>query len=168
MARRRVRRYRKAVYSVSQKRPIDKQIVCGQASVGGTLTTGVQLYPSGGGGATFPGTIAGIRWKVECFGVSAGCHVRWCLIKLREGMNANTVSTAVGPAALYTPEQDVICWGSVFQTGTGAYSITPNEGQTKSMRKLQAGDRIILLMNDNVATLTAVDVMYCFQFFFKT
>jgi len=167
---RRVRRYRKAVYSTSQKRPIDKQLVNGFADLTGTATAKEKIYPQGTGasnaGVNFPGTITGLRWQVA--GINGSVEntvIRWCIVKCREGLTPGNLTNHTAAGAMYVPEQDVIAWGQLI-VGAEWVSNYHNEGSTKAMRKLQNGDSLWFVSND--ASANALNVWYTIQFFYKT
>lgn len=162
----------------SAKRPIDKRIVnIDQAFT--TAQTNVSLYPPSpglGGGATFPGTVTGLRW---CINVTSTDTVLmntlfWCIIKLREGVAAPSLIGVSSGDSIYNPEQDVMVCGKI---SVGALSGTQvvtahyrDEGQTKTMRKLMAGDKLVFTARCLQAT-TVGAVIYCsafVEFFFKS
>jgi hypothetical protein len=123
----------------SSKRPIDKQII----NVAGTITsasqTNVSLYT-----ATYPCTVTGVRWQLSLINIVASiCSGKWMIYIVRDGYAANSMSATNG-GSLYTPEEDVLAWGSYIMPSTGIGASVRQEfiGETKSMRKLQGGDVI--------------------------
>jgi len=175
MARRRLRRFRKAVYSVQQKRPIDKQLVDGYLALTGTASKYIKIYPfSGDGGVTFPGTLTGFRWTISSVNRDeANANLtRWAIVKCREGLIPNALNnhgggTVSSCGTMYAPEQDVIAWGqNTLNSGLDFPSLINNEGSTKSMRKMQNGDALYFVANDTSAA--ASGIMFIIQFFYKT
>lgn len=111
------------------KRPIDKKLVnVFHGNPGTQVSTDLTT-------ATFPCTITGLRWAIKNSGLN---NVHWCIIVLRDGMTADTIATSDG-STLYNPEQDVLAFGVQKDDSMTA------EGSTKTMRKLQGGDKIVFL-----------------------
>jgi len=112
MARRKFKRFRRTVVNSSQKRPIDKAIVGGALNLSGLSQLACQIYPISTSippvGASFPGTITGLRWAVDALpaGAITGINVtKWIIVKCREGQQPSAMTVGVGPSPLYTPEQ---------------------------------------------------------------
>jgi len=179
---RRVKRYRRRVVNVQQKRPIDKAIVTG--SVNMTLGTqqNIRILPitgAAGAGVTFPGTFTGLRWDISYKSVTTTSMavIKWLNVKCREGLTPTNISFPAGPPAppigtLYTPEQDVLAWGQLILQPSSAASAGQRSspykdvGQTKSMRKMQAGDAMYLCLQDSSDDGFIAD--YIIQYFYKT
>ena len=122
------------------KRPITKEIVfLLKDGVAGTQVS-TTLFT-----ATFPCTIAGLRWNVSALadGGSANSTAVWAIVKVTEGNTVNTMSTS-DAGTLYAPEQECIVWGVALPH---AASLGGNsefwEGTTKVMRKMQGGDTLV-------------------------
>lgn len=178
MPRRRLKRYKRS-YSSKASRPIDKQIVTGYVQMAsGGITQSQRFYPVTGDpntGINFPGTVAGIRWYVHGFNNATTANtVRWAIVRVRENQLPGTIILGAGPQALYRPEQDVIVWGALYfppssDAADATVAYEANEGQTKSMRKLQNGDALYFVANDSVDTVGEYSQChYCIQFFYKT
>ena len=70
---------------------------------------------------------------------------------------------------MYTPEQNVMAFGTVSilaNDETGGNQNQQIMGQTKTMRKMQAGDLLQFITISNVANSALVNG--CIQFFCKT
>ncbi len=150
------------VIQVSTRRPIDKQLVNVAQSLTTTQTSTVLIT------ATFPCTIVGIRWQLNFLNniTTGATRSRWCIIRLKQGLTASTIATSDG-SSLFDPEQECLVWGVSFTTdkdiGAGPQSVHM-EGETKSMRKLMGGDRLVLIaINDtaNGALLDGVVQFFC-------
>jgi len=161
---------------VGVKRPIDKRIVIINQNMTAATQTQIGLYPTGGAGATFPGTITGLRWKIMINSTSTTVipNVTWAIIKLRDGNTPTALSLTSGASA-YNPEQDVMCngWMTVDSDNVGAnnYSVhTPDMGHTKTMRKLMAGDNLTFIAATNFtpAAGTVLNISGFVEFFFKS
>ncbi len=93
---------------------------------------------------TLPGTMQGLRWELSGLrdagtGVST---LRWAIVRVQQGHSVSTLATSDG-STLYQPEQEVLTFG--VGTGTSNAS-TPQtySGVTKTMRKMRAGDTLVL------------------------
>jgi len=169
---RRVKRYRRRVLNIQSKRPIDKGLISGIAPLTGPDQYQARILPLGSGGVAFPGTVTGIRWafNYETTISTAVGNMRWAIIKCREGTTPNGIDNgAIGPVNFYIPEQDVIAWGQIAGialTNEGTACSWQCEGSTKSMRKLQNGDALWVVINDDHNEST--NVAYIIQYFYKT
>lgn len=178
MPKRKYKRYRRSVVQVSAKRPIDKSIVQGALDLLGTAQSTVRIYPvtgALGAGINFPGTLTGLRWHVDAkcdVENEVGNFIKWAIVKCREGLTPNTMDVGAALATLYQPEQDVMAWGSLTVHRSGQVGATdsrcyfPNVGETKSMRKLMAGDALYFIAQDNSSLRFIIN--YTIQFFYKT
>ena len=138
MSRRSFRRFRPSVPLVrGSRRPTDKELIyvsqqATSANVATTLKT-----------ATFPCTIVGLRWNIVFATTTAANNItNWIIVIVRDGNAANTISQSNG-ADMYTPEQDVMAFGTVSTLAsdeTGGNQNAHISGQTKTMRKMQQGD----------------------------
>ncbi len=143
-----------SAYVRAPKRQVDKDlVVVSQASVT-TVQRSTVLHT-----ATLPVTIVGLRWHLSVVREAGAAVIfgMWSIVVTRQGNTANTMSFTDG-ALFYTPEEDVIVFGSFgLLTGIDAQEI---EGATKAMRKLKAGDSISLITraadNTNIPTLFGV------------
>nr|UOF78630.1 hypothetical protein [Cressdnaviricota sp.] len=141
------KRARTAAASRAPKRPISKELVAisktGTAATQATTT----LYT-----ATFPVTVVGMRWALS-FIQDAGtgaCNVWWAIVVVRDGITVSTVAIS-DAAAFFEPEQDVLAFGNALIDN----NTTPprDMGASKTMRKLQTGDRLVFI-DRGVATDT--------------
>lgn len=165
---------RKKVFQSIQKRPIDKQIINVTTAAFGQTQAITTIRP----GATFPGTITGIRWRLQLQtnAVAANADtvlVTWVLVRLRDGVVASTISQT-NASTMYAPEQDVIVCGTIGGK-LPLDSIAPegwnqswfDEGTTKTMRKLQNGDQIVLIYKSSNTPVNHFLAGF-FEFFYKT
>lgn len=161
-------------FTSRSKRPIDKNIVAFSISLANATQGEVIIWPPGGGGAIFPGTITGIRWNVNVKSTtSATVRFAWAIVRVREGQNPSGLNIPGASGILYKPEQDVIVIGHEMThienntTGVGwnNYKI---EGTTKSMRKIQNGDRIYFICQDDDSSASANTVAGMIEYFIKT
>ncbi len=118
--------------------------------------------------ATFPCTIVGLRWDmhmVQDVGTGLASLV-WSIVVVKSGNS--TPAFSVGDAGTFmVPEENVLVYGTFLSTGVDGESIGQHiSGSTKSMRKLQGGD-VLLIALQGVATNT-VAFRGNIQFFCKT
>lgn len=157
----------KRVYTTSQKRPIDKCLMTSRAG-DAAVQASFELYDT-----TFPATITGLRWvgnltsQLSSSGGGSFNELYWMIVVVRDGLNPNAIAIPTIPsnAVSYAPEQDVLAFG--VNTITFESGVAHFEGSTKTMRKLQAGDKIMLVYR------FANDTHSCFfnmitQFFMKS
>ncbi len=145
---------------VGGRRPIDKKIiVVNKDGVDATQVSTVLVT------ATFPCTIVGLRWTFTFIqGAGTGnCSWRWAIVLLKDGETIGTTSITDG-ADLYTPEQNVMTFGLGLIDNNVVNQVSV--GDTKSMRKLMGGDRLVFVLT-GVATNT-VSCRGAVQFFCKT
>ncbi len=144
-------------------RPIDKEL----KFVNQTSTTTV--VQSTLKTTTFPGTVVGLRWSFSAQTITTGDDiVNWLIVVIPDGEAANTPAISDG-ADFYTPEQNVLAFGSAHILGnaeTGGNMNVQFEGTTKTMRKLKQGDVLAFITLGIVVTGSAIDGVI--QFFFKT
>lgn len=130
-------------------RPIDKRIAGVELALTATADSERVLYT-----ATYPSTVVGVRWDFSsAVATDALVNVYWAVIILREGDDAQNLGFGNG-STLYQPEQDVLTWGFTKLTessSTAGPGIVHEVGETKTMRKLQGGDRLVLLAGCDVA-----------------
>jgi len=153
------------VYQVSQKRPIDKNILAVRVDEDASQQELI-LYT-----ATFPATMTGLRWDGGIMMTNAGSgsqqEVAWAIVLNQEGLAPDLLAfpSIPGGSTLYQPEQNVLAFGRELVTfETGSYKI---QGSTKTMRKLQGGDQLLFIYRWQTAGVTArlaLDI----QFFMKS
>ena len=140
---------------VSTRRPIDKTIF----TLNNTFTT--SNVTDSVVTATFPCTITGIRWDLWIVGEFAAAtaesqRILGCLCLVKEG------TTISGPDFTdsndtWTPEGNVLVqYAGVVRAQDSSNGADPIHitGETKTMRKLQAGDLFRHIINGQVASAT--------------
>lgn len=145
------------------KRPIDKSLVVVNKNVS-TTQLSLDLIS-----ATFPCTITGIRWSLSTvnLAVSSTNIVNWAIVLVKDGNAANAIATSDG-ASFYQPEQNVLAFGTDIlpNTSNTAGALARDwVGNTKTMRKLMAGDKIQLICLAGISSAPLYGVV---QFFCKT
>ncbi len=142
------------------RRPVDKLIiVVNKDTIAGSQVQTILTT------ATFPCTVVGLRWQITAAqdGGTTACIGEWAIIILRDGQTAGTLVLS-DQGTMFQPEQDVLTWGM--------WNIDNNtqtkmmEGDTKTMRKLLGGDRLVFIAI-GVATQTT-KIQGIIQFFCKT
>ncbi len=142
------------------KRPINKSMInVDKDGVDGTQVETVLIT------ATFPGTMTGLRWNIH-FTQDAGtalCEWAWAIIIAYQDETIDTVGST-DAATFYAPEKNCLVMGrGAIENNEGTII---ESGKTKTMRKMQVGDRLVFLIK-GVATNTT----HCqgtIQFFMKT
>ncbi len=165
MSRRSFRRVRPGLRLVrGSRRPTDKELifVAQTATTSNTVTT---LKT-----ATFPCTVVGLRWNFAfASNVSTNnSFVNWIIVLVHDGNSANTISQSNG-ADMYTPENDVMAFGTVSVLANDETAGSTNGqvmGQTKTMRKMQQGDVLQFITLSSVANSALVRGVI--QFFCKS
>jgi len=161
MAARPLKRARTSGQRVS--RPIDKELIAVNLSV---TTTQVDTVLKT---TTFPGTVVGLRWSISARSVVAAAQrVDWAIVTTADGNSVNNIGTS-NAADFYTPEQDVLAFGSMqleANNSTAGPATHMWEGTTKTMRKLKQGDTLEFTIISTNATGASIDGVV--QFFFKT
>jgi len=144
-------------------RPIDKELIAVNLSV---TTTQVETVLKT---TTFPGTVVGLRWSLSARSVVATAQrVDWAIVTAQDGNVVNNLATS-NAADFYTPEQDVLAFGSMqleANNSTAGPATVNWEGTTKTMRKLKQGDTLQFTILSTNATGASIDGVV--QFFFKT
>ncbi len=149
-----------AVPARRARRPIDKKLVAVlKAGVDATdvSTTLVTI--------TFPATIVGLRWSLN-FAQAAGTGLAshyWAIVIVREGVTVDSLGVS-DAASFFNPEENCLVFGAgniINNTETLSY-----EGSTKTMRKMQGGDTLQLIIKGEATNTT--DVLGVVQFFLKT
>jgi len=137
------------------KRSKAKTLVCAQTNTTGTTQANEKLF-----GATYPCTVAGMRWEVTIQNLTGSLqNVMWAVYILREGNTHPPLSTTL----IMAPEQNCIAWGvTILGTANNGESNVMWTDKTKSMRKLQGGDQVFWSVKS-----TGGDVAFvaAFQFF---
>ncbi len=164
MSRRSFRRFRPNVPLIrGSRRPTDKELIfVNQTATTANVTTTMKT-------ATFPCTVVGLRWDfiMEAL-VTTNSTISWIIVIVRDGNAANTISQSNG-ADMYTPEQDVMAFGTVHVVAndeTGGNMNAHIQGQTKTMRKMQQGDLLQFISLSN--TVSSAAVRGVVQFFCKS
>lgn len=155
-----------AVYQYSQKRPIDKNLISARIDESSDQESRA-IYT-----ATFPATMTGLRWNGAIMMTNANSgspaqELDWAIVINRQGLVPDTMEFPAipGVATWYQPEQNVLAFGKeLVNFETGSYKI---QGETKTMRKLQGGDQLMLLTRWGTAAFTARFAMII-QFFMKS
>ncbi len=142
------------------QRPIDKElVVVAKATVATQVSTVLKTV-------TFPGTIVGLRWSMGAANDSGTLSTQlvWAIVVVQDGDAANALGlTDAGD--FYTPEQNVLAFGSSVATGVDQTSVQI-DGTTKTMRKLKQGDTLQFIA---LAEATNTWMIHgVIQFFFKT
>ncbi len=142
------------------RRPVDKLlIVVNKDTVAGSQVQTILTT------ATFPCTVVGLRWVITVAqdGGTTACIGEWAIIILRDGQTAGTLVLS-DAGTMFQPEQDVMTWG-MWNIDNNTQTKTM-EGDTKTMRKLLGGDRLVFIAI-GVATQTS-KIQGVIQFFCKT
>ncbi len=140
-------------------RPIDKSLINVVQSLGASQVITTMFT------ATFPCTITGIRWNLNQLqnagtGEATG---RWAIIIARDGITPPSMGQSNG-GSLYDPEQDVLSFGSwAIDNNTNHQH---EAGETKTMRKLKGGDRLLFIGIGTATNTTAMSGVV--QFFCRT
>jgi len=131
-------------------RPLDKQVITVNSTFNGTTAVTVTLF----GAATRAGTVTGIAWDFTYYQASAFTGAGWwAILHVPHGTTMSNIGTA-DAGSLYTPERNLLSFGSVAQitTATGIQNPIKIKGQTKTMRKFQAGDTLVLQLRSDTAS----------------
>jgi len=144
-------------------RPIDKELIAVNLSVTTTQMDTVLKT------TTFPGTVVGLRWSMSARSVvTAAQRVDWAIVTTEDGNTVNNIGTS-NAGDFYTPEQNVLAFGSMQLEASNSTAGPSNfmwEGSTKTMRKLKQGDTLEFTIISTNATGASIDGVV--QFFFKT
>ena len=151
-------------FSKAAARPIDKQLIFSTQTVGAAQTS-TQLL-----NIAFPATLVGLRWSISYLQIltTGASTFAWAIVIVRDGKTANAI-TLTDAGTFYAPEQNCLTFGvtrlSDADLGNGP-STTQFEGNTKSMRKMAAGDELHILYNAGTAAQGTANAVV--QFFTKT
>ena len=127
--------------------------------------------------AAFPCTLVGLRWELgtpmsEDSVSSSQSAFNWAIVLVKEGNVASELPTGgTQGQSFYNPEQNVLAWGSAPVThdaGNNFADATRWDGTTKTMRKMQVGDELHLLVRTGGVTIQNNSFTGCIQFFCKT
>lgn len=164
MDRKRRRTATRSVASSRARRPIGKFLInVGKADSPANTQQQVILMDT----AQTPGTITGLRWDLAFCADSGSAgqiqDVVWAIIVVR---GASTPLLSLSDAsALSDPLKQVIAFGSgMVVRGQAAFE---EHGNTKSMRKLDRTDRLLLLFKTGADAVT-VRARGSVQFFYRT
>ena len=83
-------------------------------------------------------TITGLRWSLGMAKSAGGHNYNWAIVIVREGTSVSTMDTSDGQPA-YEPEQNVLAFGA---GRSEANEIQHWDSNTKTMRKMQSGDKL--------------------------
>lgn len=158
------RRGTKRVFTVSAKRPVDKQIIIVNAGGVDNAQTNTTLYT-----VTFPGTVTGLRWSLTDVNNVTGVTgtIYWAIVVTRESVAASAISFTDG-SSMYQPEQNVLAAGAHPIWG-GGVSGWVSEGKTKAMRKLQKGDQLHFISKIDASDAVSISTLSGpIQFFIKS
>ncbi len=142
------------------RRPIDKNLVAVlKATVNATQENTTLLT------TTFPCTIVGLRWElaVNQDGGTGLAGYSWGIVVVRDGVTVDTMATS-DAASFFNPEENML----VFGVGSieNALETKTHSGSTKTMRKMQGGDKLVFIFK-GIATETT-GCRGVVQFFCKT
>ncbi len=146
------------------RRPIDKDLIV----VSKTITASQQATTLKT--TTFPCTLVGLRWDISMSSqLTTGVSLlSWAIVIVTEGDSANAMSTS-DAASFYTPEQNVLTFGLSrypdADAGAGPVVMHWNNN-TKTMRKLKAGDTVQFIVQGSAAAQGSV--LGVVQFFCKS
>ena len=143
------------------KRPINKRLVAARMTGLTSLQMSTTLRTF-----TFPGTVTGIRWSISFSNVTINTETPyfWAIIIVKDGKTQSVMATS-DAADFYDPEEECLVFGTLVLTPTGD-PVTVN-GSTKTMRKMNGGDQLMLIAIGKFALETA-NLDGIVQFFIKT
>ena len=132
---------------VSASRPISKTLLFFSDTI--TAVDKVQTLLT----ASFPCTVTGLRWSLDSTAHVTpnqqiiSHYLTWAIVLVKEGNDVNMLPNGNEQvvSTFYNPEQNVLASGNMILPVNSANSMKPWRGQTKTMRKLQAGDRLIIV-----------------------
>ncbi len=132
-----------------QRRPIDKDLIVVLKTISASQQASTLKT------TTFPCTLVGLRWDLSLSTIltTTTSFAVWAIVIVTEGDSANAMSTS-DASSFYTPEQNVLTFGiSTFpdaDVGNGPNVVNWN-GNTKTMRKLKAGDTVQFIVQGSAA-----------------
>ena len=159
------RRKRRATDFIVRPRPnrVNKKLIAiTDALVTSSTTDHTDLLT-----ATFPCTVTGLRWSLSVFGLDPEdvTFIYWAVVVQRAGTTLDGLSFSNG-GTFYPQEEEVMSFG-VLGAGIKAAGTTQasnTEGATRTMRKLQEGDKLVLVYycsNDDGGSLSGVIQYFC-------
>ena len=157
------RRYRRRS-SYRAKRPITKHLVSIDETPSTTQSSESMFT------ATFPCTIVGLRWALTASGNVSGVDVSlaWAIIRVPDGYTAKALLLSTG-SDFYSPEREVMAFGRAHIGDIATAGMVSSKewiGSTRTSRKLQTGDALLLIaVTDNASSIALDGVV---QFFAKT
>lgn len=141
-------------------RPIEKKLVSiSKDNMAGTQVSTDLLT------TTFPGTITGLRWDLEYHqdGGTGPAIFYWALVIERDGVTVDNIGFS-DAASFFNPEQNCLAFGcGSIDNNVQSFHVS---GTTKTMRKMQDGDKLVFI-SVGVATNTCA-VRGVIQFFLKS
>lgn len=160
------RRTSAPVFQAQKKRPIDKNLICINKAWSAASTQMETTLIT----ATFPATITGVRWSLNVWTADSSSTgiLTWAIIRVKDGLSASTLSFSDG-GTVFEPEQEVLAFGSsvLQQNDLNAGPLTQHfEGDTKTMRKLMGGDKIMFIAKPEAVWTGGIDGVI--QFFAKS
>ncbi len=148
------------VRTFKSQRPIDKQLIAINLTNIDATQQNTTLIT-----ATFPCTLVGIRWSlgvIQDGGTTVSSNF-WCINILRDGVTQPAISKT-NAASFFTPETNCLAFGvALIDNNTNEVSF---EGNTKTMRKMQGGDKLIFSSLGDASNTSRV--LGVIQFFCKT
>ena len=150
-------------------RPIDKSIIYINI-LGGTGGTSFDIITS-----TFPCTMTGLRWNIRAHADGTNTDVNtcnWAIVLVKDANQVGTLPSGRADRDFYKPEQNVLAHGTFIFTAeaieSGSDYWGKDQGKTKTMRKMMAGDRIVLLARGTSQDQSNVRLAGSVQLFCKT
>lgn len=146
------------------RRPIDKVLFGINAVVPGGTTPNFLLYT-----CSYPGTVTGLRWNLNCTAmVGIEGMISWVIMVVRESVAVPTTLVYAGaPATLVAPESNVLAYGQFGAPTVAAEALCPWPciGETKTQRRMMAGDRLFLITSSLVSPGQILGIV---QYFVKS
>jgi len=125
--------------------------------------------------ADFPCTVVGIRWDLSTnihntMIPGADHYLNWIIVVVKEGNTLNQMVNGTGQNNnIYNPQQNVLAFGTTIMAGSEESSARTWVGGTKTMRKLQTGDKLVFAANIGTTTNAVSQAIFgAVQFFCKT
>lgn len=139
-----LRRRTPLVRQITPKRPLEKFLMAANLVSTGAASNAVALLQATGG-FTFPGTLTGLRWNIALTSTATGT-VQWVIVKVRDGLAAGGIPALGALATMYSPEVDVMAFGLIPALASASWTHPVIEGSTKTMRRMNKGDQLILVV----------------------
>lgn len=142
------------------KRPIDKKFANVSIASLVEVQSNTDIIPA----MTYPGTVTGLRWNLNIIrstGAAAASELKWVIAILPAGTTPSALNMTTA-GSLYDPEQNVLAYGTGLSWNVG----DPQQvftGDTSTMRKLKAGDKLIIAFLGTAARAHVVSgTVMCF------